>query len=130
MPQFKEWKVSTAARRARLAMDFVRDNPHVVAYWFHRRFELFKTHVVKPKFDVVDHWDRYEYQARGSAHNHGLYYCRNAPDPDLELARAARSSLSLSSRGTGVTILAQSIRILPLPRSLRRARRYLCHLSR
>jgi ATP-dependent DNA helicase PIF1 len=107
MPQFEEWKVSTAARRARLAMDFVRDNPHVVAYWFHRRFELFKTHVVKPKFDVVDHWDRYEYQARGSAHNHGLYYCRNAPDPDLELGKGSSEfSQSLLARYWGYHISA------------------------
>ena len=85
MPRFEEWKTATSSGRARLAHDFVRDNPHVVAYYFHQRFDLFKKHVITPKFNVIDSWDRYEWQARGSTHSHGLYYCRGVPDPDREL---------------------------------------------
>ena len=44
-------------------------------YHFYRRFQLFKKHVLFPKFNIVDEWDRYEWQARGSAHNHGVYWC-------------------------------------------------------
>jgi ATP-dependent DNA helicase PIF1 len=86
MPQYDEWKTATAARRKRLAVDFVRDNPHIVAYWFQRRMELFKKHVLFPKYNVVDWWDRYEWQARGSTHSHRLYYCKDTPNPDVELA--------------------------------------------
>jgi ATP-dependent DNA helicase PIF1 len=69
----------------RIAQEFVRDNPHIVAWYFDKRFELFKKHVIIPKFNVIDSWDRYEWQGRGSTHNHGLYYCSGAPDPDVEL---------------------------------------------
>ena len=89
MPNFSEWEAANARDRIRLASAFVRDNPHIVAFYFDRRFELFKKHVVRPKFNVVDWWDRYEWQGRGSTHSHGLYYCAQAPHPDEELGYCA-----------------------------------------
>jgi ATP-dependent DNA helicase PIF1 len=86
MPRYQEWRVATAAKRKRLAVDFVRDNPHIVAFWFQKRIELFKKHVLFPKYKVVDFWDRFEWQARGSTHSHGLYYCADTPSPDVELS--------------------------------------------
>jgi ATP-dependent DNA helicase PIF1 len=86
MLQYEQWKVATAAKRRRLAVDFVRDNPHIIAFWFQQRIELFKKHVLFPKYNIVDHWDRFEWQARGSTHSHGLYYCAETPNPDVELA--------------------------------------------
>ena len=39
---------------------------------------------------MTDYWDRYEWQGRGSPHNHGLYWMANGPVPDMadEAARA------------------------------------------
>ena len=86
MPDFPSWQVGTHTDRMRLATAFVRDNPHIVAAYFHLRFNLFRTEVINPKFSVKDYWYRYEWQGRGSTHSHGLYYCENVPDPDVELA--------------------------------------------
>ncbi|KAI1102932.1 hypothetical protein F4804DRAFT_353305 [Jackrogersella minutella] len=33
---------------------------------------------------LEDHWGWYEWQERGSPHNHGLYWFRGAPEPDME----------------------------------------------
>jgi hypothetical protein len=68
----------------RVARDAVKDNPLIVDFYFYRRFQLFKRHVLKPKFNVVDSWDRFEYQARGSAHSHGLYWCEGVPANEIE----------------------------------------------
>ena len=85
MPDFSAWQGATHSERMRLATVFVRDNPHVVAAYFHLRFNLFRKLVINPKFHVKDHWYRYEWQGRGSTHSHGLYYCEDVPDPDVEL---------------------------------------------
>ncbi|KID93502.1 ATP-dependent DNA helicase PIF1, partial [Metarhizium majus ARSEF 297] len=37
----------------------------------------------------MDYWDRYEWQGRGSPHNHGLYWMENCPGTDME-DKAAR----------------------------------------
>jgi ATP-dependent DNA helicase PIF1 len=74
----------TRDRRVRVARDAVKDNPLIVDFYFYRRFQLFKRHILKPKFNVVDSWDRFEYQARGSAHNHGLYWCDGVPPNEIE----------------------------------------------
>jgi ATP-dependent DNA helicase PIF1 len=86
MPHYPEWNIATADKRKRLAVDFVRDHPHIVAFWFQRRIELFKKHVLFPKYKIINSWDRFEWQARGSTHSHGLYYCADTPNPDIELA--------------------------------------------
>jgi ATP-dependent DNA helicase PIF1 len=86
MPQYLDWSRATTRTRIRLAQDFVRDYPHIVAFYFHRRFQLFQKTVVFPKYNVIDYWDRYEWQGRGSTHNHGLYYCQGYPNPDHELS--------------------------------------------
>ncbi|KAF2706209.1 hypothetical protein K504DRAFT_386012, partial [Pleomassaria siparia CBS 279.74] len=61
------------------------DNPAIVAYHFHRRLKVFFEEILKPKFNVTDSWHRYEWQARGSTHNHGLFWSDGAPDPDAHL---------------------------------------------
>ncbi|KAM4062456.1 PIF1-like helicase [Hirsutella rhossiliensis] len=37
----------------------------------------------RTKFNVTDYWDRYEWQGRGSPHNHGLYWMENCPVTDM-----------------------------------------------
>ena len=70
--------------RVRIAREAVRDNPLIVDFYFYRRFELFKRLILKPKFNIVDMWDRFEWQARGSAHSHGLYWGAGTPDGEIE----------------------------------------------
>jgi hypothetical protein len=53
----------------------------IVASHFHLRLEVFFQVVLFPKFNIVDHWHRYEWQARGSSHSHGLYWIDGIPDP-------------------------------------------------
>jgi ATP-dependent DNA helicase PIF1 len=77
-------KAATRDARIRVARDAVRDNPLIVDYHFCRRFQLFKRDVLFPKFNLVDSLDRFEWQARGSAHNHGLYWCEGAPGNEVE----------------------------------------------
>lgn len=62
----------------------LRDNPHIAAWHFHTRFTAFRDYVLKPKFNITDSWDRYEWQARGSPHSHGLYWANGAPIPDMD----------------------------------------------
>ncbi|KAM4067671.1 PIF1-like helicase [Hirsutella rhossiliensis] len=37
----------------------------------------------RTKFNVTDYWGRYEWQGRGSPHNHGLYWMENGPVADM-----------------------------------------------
>ena len=68
--------------RQRRTASNVNDNPAITAWYFQKRFELFLATVIKPLFKVTDHWFRYEWQARGSSHVHGLIWSRTAPSAD------------------------------------------------
>jgi ATP-dependent DNA helicase PIF1 len=35
--------------------------------------------VLEPKFNITDYWYRFEWQARGSTHRHGLFWMDGAP---------------------------------------------------
>jgi ATP-dependent DNA helicase PIF1 len=70
----------TRNQRVRYSRKFLRDNPAIAAYHFHRRVELFRRIVLERKFCLTDYWSRYEWQARGSTHSHGLYWVSGAPD--------------------------------------------------
>jgi helitron helicase-like protein len=84
MPRYEEWKNGTAAERIKIARENVRDNPHIAAYHFHRRFTVLMEKVVTPKFKVKDHWNRYEWQGRGSTHNHGFVWSEDGlPEEDM-----------------------------------------------
>jgi len=82
MPQHDGWLNATPEERVRIARDSVRDNPAIVAYHFYRRLKIFQEVVLKNKFNIVDSWHRFEWQARGSTHDHGLYWVDGAPDPE------------------------------------------------
>src|SRR6185369_8478732 len=57
----------------------VIDNPHVAAWFFNKRFEVFLKDVLIKRWDLEDWWYRYEWQHRGSVHVHGIGKRRNAP---------------------------------------------------
>src|SRR5262249_9674077 len=70
--------------RMALSRHLLRQNPHIAAFHFHRRYCFFRDIVLRKKFDVTDCWDRYEWQGRGSPHNHGLYWMNEGPAADME----------------------------------------------
>jgi len=70
MPNYAAWRKATGREKMRIAAENLRDNPHIAAYHFHKRFNLFIRHVLMPKFGVIDYWNRYEWQGRGSPHSH------------------------------------------------------------
>ncbi|KAJ3455383.1 hypothetical protein MRS44_013983 [Fusarium solani] len=82
MPRFQEWKAAPEAARMALSRKLLRDNAHIAAYHFHKRYTLFRTIVLKQKFNLTDFWGRYEWQGRGSSHHHGLYWLNGHPDLD------------------------------------------------
>jgi ATP-dependent DNA helicase PIF1 len=75
--------VGTPAERMRIARANLRDNPLIVAYWFHFRFQTYKKTVLSKKFRIRDMWDRYEWQGRGSMHNHGVFWLDGVPSPEV-----------------------------------------------
>ncbi|XP_059076830.1 uncharacterized protein LOC131876070 [Cryptomeria japonica] len=57
-------------------------NPHVIALFLHFRFTIFREEIIDKVLKSKDHWYRYEWQHRGSAHIHGFLWLPNAPAMD------------------------------------------------
>ena len=70
--------------------DGVQNNPHIVAHYLVIRLQAFTDHVLRPFLGFADSWDRFEWQARGSGHSHGLFWIPTAPplDQDTDESRA------------------------------------------
>ncbi|KAH7460893.1 hypothetical protein FOMA001_g19400 [Fusarium oxysporum f. sp. matthiolae] len=84
LPQFQDWQELPEQQRMGMSSKLLRDNPHIAAWHFYKRFGLFRDIVLKQKFNVTDYWNRYEWQGRGSSHCHGLFWMDGAPSVDLE----------------------------------------------
>ncbi|KAK4068341.1 hypothetical protein Purlil1_13812 [Purpureocillium lilacinum] len=84
MPRYGEWLRASEPERMALSRHLLRQNPHIAAFHFHRRYCFFRDIVLRKKFNVTDYWDRYEWQGRGSPHNHGLYWMEEGPAADME----------------------------------------------
>jgi hypothetical protein len=84
MPQYEDWLAATEPERMALSRHLLRQNPHIAAFHFYRRYCFFRDIVLRKKFNITDYWDRYEWQGRGSPHNHGLYWMDNCPGADME----------------------------------------------
>ena len=65
--------------RRKWIWDSVQDNPHIIAHYLLLRLNSFKKHVLRPFLGYVDHWDRCEWQSRGTGHEHGIYWIPDAP---------------------------------------------------
>lgn len=76
--------IGNVQERYRKITAALRDNPHIAATWFVKRFELFFKHVIKKIFHVEDFWYRFEWQSRGSTHVHGFLWIRDAPEPSMD----------------------------------------------
>lgn len=57
----------------------IRRDPHLAARFFIDRIKVFFRTVLKPKFDVTDHWGRFEFQENGLIHWHAVLWCNGAP---------------------------------------------------
>ena len=92
--QFPDWATvengSETARR-QFIWDGIQNYPHIVAHYLQIRFRTFITQVLQPLLGFTDHWDRFEWQARGSGHLHCLFWIPTAPslDQHTDEARAA-----------------------------------------
>ncbi|KJK85038.1 hypothetical protein H633G_11133 [Metarhizium anisopliae BRIP 53284] len=84
MPRYAEWLRASEPERMALSRHLLRQNPHIAAYHFYRRYCFFRDIVLRKKFNITDYWDRYEWQGRGSPHNHGLYWMENCPGINME----------------------------------------------
>ncbi|OAQ57415.2 ATP-dependent DNA helicase PIF1 [Pochonia chlamydosporia 170] len=84
MPQYEDWLAASEPERMALSRRLLRQNPHIAAFHFHRRYCFFRDVVLRTKFNITDYWDRYEWQGRGSPHNHGLYWMEKCPGADME----------------------------------------------
>ncbi|KAF5133799.1 ATP-dependent DNA helicase PIF1 [Metarhizium anisopliae] len=84
MPRYEEWLAASEPERMALSRHLLRQNPHIAAFHFYRRYCFFRDIVLSKKFKITDYWDRYEWQGRGSPHNHGLYWMENCPGVDME----------------------------------------------
>ncbi|KAM4060963.1 PIF1-like helicase [Hirsutella rhossiliensis] len=98
-----------------LSRYLLRQNPHIAAFHFYRRYCFFRDIVLRKKFNVTDYWDRYEWQGRGSPHNHGLYWMQEGPAADMEdeaardmFARGEGNPLSVDPLGVEMTFLRLS----------------------
>ena len=57
----------------------VINNPHLTDWFFVQRLENFIQHWLYKTLNAEWHWYRYEYQARGSVHCHGIAKLKNDP---------------------------------------------------
>lgn len=57
----------------------VINNPHITDWFFTQRLEHFIKHWLYNSVDAEWHWYRFEYQARGSIHCHGVAKLKNDP---------------------------------------------------
>ncbi|KAM4056434.1 PIF1-like helicase [Hirsutella rhossiliensis] len=56
MPRFDEWQAAPEAARIALSRQLLRDNAHIAAYHFHKRYTLLRAIVLKRKFNLTDFW--------------------------------------------------------------------------
>lgn len=81
-PRYGEWLRASEPERMALSRCLLRQNPQIAAFHFYRRYCFFRDIMLWKKFNVTDYWDRYEWQGRGSPHNHGLYWMKESPAAD------------------------------------------------
>jgi ATP-dependent DNA helicase PIF1 len=60
LPRYEEWKAAPSDERVRIARENLHDNPHIVAYHFYRRLQVFTDEVLRDKFNIRDLWNRFE----------------------------------------------------------------------
>ncbi|KHO10602.1 dopa 4,5-dioxygenase [Metarhizium robertsii ARSEF 23] len=84
MPRYGEWLRASEPERMALSRYFLRQNPHIAAFHFYRRYCFFRDIVLRKKFNVTDYWDRYEWQGRGSRTTTVCTGMQESPAVDME----------------------------------------------
>ena len=110
-PGFSDGGSADEHTRRRFIWDGVQNNPRIVAYSLVIRSQAFTEHVLRPYLHFADSWDRFEWQARGSGHNHCLFWIPSAPPLD----RDADESRVEFAQYWGLLIMAWNPRHLRLP---------------
>jgi ATP-dependent DNA helicase PIF1 len=89
-PGFSDVDTADDRTQRTFIWDGVQHNPHIVAHYLVIRLQAFTDHVLRPLLGFTDSWDRFEWQARGSGHSHGLFWIPTAPplDQDTDQLRA------------------------------------------
>ena len=59
-------------------------NSHIVIEYFYRRFFLFFKKIIRKKFNVNDHWYRFEWQNRDNDHIHDFLWIKNCSIIDVK----------------------------------------------
>ena len=91
LPRYKEQKAALSNQRVCIARDNLRNNPHIIAYYFYQRLQVFTDKVLKDKFNIINYQKRFEWQARGSSYSHSLYQSNSVPNvSELGFSNAAR----------------------------------------
>ena len=70
------------------------ENPHIAAWFFNKRFEIFFEDVLIKQWDLEEYWYRYEWQHRGSVHVHGIGKKRNGPKIEWEQIREDQNAIN------------------------------------
>jgi hypothetical protein len=83
-PGFSDLTTADDRTQRTFIWDGVQKNPHIVAHYLVLRLRAFTEHVLRPLLGFTDSWDRFEWQARGSGHSHGLFWIPAAPPLDQE----------------------------------------------
>ena len=86
LPRYDEFQAGNAIVRRHIVWQNVQDCPHIVAYYLDLRFRAFLRLVLEPYLGYMDYWWRYEWQARGSGHQHCLFWIPSAPSLDQSTA--------------------------------------------
>jgi ATP-dependent DNA helicase PIF1 len=89
-PYYEEWRAAVPDEKVKLGRRMLLDNLHVASWHYVQRFQAFMRCVLMPKFCVKDWWNRYEWQARGSPHDHGFVWSDSAPKCDVESEQSRR----------------------------------------
>ncbi|EFZ03292.1 DNA helicase PIF1, ATP-dependent [Metarhizium robertsii ARSEF 23] len=58
MPRYDEWLAASESERMGLSRQLLRQNPHIAAFHFYRRYCFFRDIVLSKKFNITDYWDR------------------------------------------------------------------------
>ena len=77
----------------------VINNPHITDWFFTRRLENFIKYWLYKSLDTEWHWYRFEYQARGSIHCHGVAKLKNDPGLCKLSEKALKGYLAEKSLG-------------------------------
>ena len=58
----------------------ISDHPHIVNHYFYLLIDAYHKFIIKETYQAEWYWYRFEYQARGNAHIHGIVRLKYAPN--------------------------------------------------